>query len=132
MAGVFLDVEEVVRSAYKDRAQDFVCNVCLGLWFDPVQTKKCNHVMCKTCATGLERCPTCRLEILAGDLQPLVEANPFVWRMLNQVQVCCPYRYAEEKHSSQHSHGSPTNKRRRVDRQREQCAWTGCYDTLNP
>lgn len=78
--------------------QDFVCSICFGVFFDPVQDK-CEHLFCRDCIFGwLEkndathltgRCPLCLDQIAWADMRP---ASRIVKSLLSNLEIRCKFK----------------------------------------
>ncbi|CAD2219849.1 Zinc finger, C3HC4 type (RING finger)/RING-type zinc-finger/zinc-RING finger domain/EF hand/EF-hand domain pair, putative [Angomonas deanei] len=63
---------------------ELVCGVCLDSFNDPVEIRRCGHIYCRKCLTGMKDCPTCREPI-----ESTVAPNRAIVNMALNVQVKC-------------------------------------------
>lgn len=63
-----LDISQLIGSAVNSKGEcpdDFQCNICTQLVYDPEECPKCDHMFCKKCiqdwfAKGKNECPLCK------------------------------------------------------------------------
>ncbi|KAK7196521.1 hypothetical protein NESM_000589800 [Novymonas esmeraldas] len=63
---------------------DAECAVCCCLWTDPVEVKGCQHIFCRGCVEGLDKCPVC-----CGPVEQLHTPGKFILRLLHRTQGSC-------------------------------------------
>eukprot|EP00421_Protoceratium_reticulatum_P009845 CAMPEP_0168358620 /NCGR_PEP_ID=MMETSP0228-20121227/1214_1 /TAXON_ID=133427 /ORGANISM="Protoceratium reticulatum, Strain CCCM 535 (=CCMP 1889)" /LENGTH=377 /DNA_ID=CAMNT_0008371211 /DNA_START=34 /DNA_END=1167 /DNA_ORIENTATION=- len=82
-------IDDIVNPEAAKHAKQFECSICCSIWDDPVETTCCEHMFCRTCIGRCSSCPICRVPF--GN-SPVKECSKAVLRMLNTVDVHCPYQ----------------------------------------
>jgi hypothetical protein len=83
-------IEEIVHPDARIIAKQFLCNVCLCIVDEPVQTQ-CNHIFCQACVAPCLACPSCRAVFSEKKFGLLRECNEPLMRMLHEIKVwSCP------------------------------------------
>jgi hypothetical protein len=96
-------MEPPVALRPEEISDDLICSVCLELPLDPVLTKKCQHLFCRSCITealGVNQCDKCPIDRTSCRVSQLVPLEGITKRIWGSIKVKC------SKH-------------------REGCAWTG-------
>ena len=74
---------------YNDNVQEYECSICKCISYPPYTTD-CSHIFCQDCINNWfennNSCPNCL------KLNPRIEKNAFVERILNYRKVRCPNR----------------------------------------
>ncbi|CAD7964452.1 unnamed protein product [Amoebophrya sp. A120] len=92
-------VDDIVCEEARDLAKHYECSVCLNLVEDPLQTACCSSIFCTSCIEhpSVRSCPTCRVpfgrgtEATATRGSPLKKSNIHALRMINKINVYCPW-----------------------------------------
>lgn len=67
-----------------------VCSICQSALVNPVTTASCKHTFCRDCITrALAHSPTCPIDRSALALSSLVDTEPLVQLMLDELKVRC-------------------------------------------
>lgn len=80
--------------------ESLTCCICLDSWDDPVELSCKEHIICRSCAAHVDKCPQCRKPITS-----LSEPHRLLLNMALAVQVTCltcGWKGTRE-HSHQHS-----------------------------
>ncbi|BEI93722.1 uncharacterized protein CcaverHIS019_0601810 [Cutaneotrichosporon cavernicola] len=81
---------EVVYNYVEDVDPNLVCSICQSALVNPVTTASCKHTFCRDCITrALAHSPTCPIDRSALTLSSLVDTEPLVQLMLDELKVRC-------------------------------------------
>ena len=85
-------MEPPVALRPEEISDDLICSVCLELPLDPVLTKKCQHLFCRSCITealGLNNCNKCPIDRTSCRVSQLVPLQGFSKRIWSSIKVKC-------------------------------------------
>ncbi|GMK58326.1 hypothetical protein CspeluHIS016_0503580 [Cutaneotrichosporon spelunceum] len=81
---------EVVYNYVEDVDPNLVCSICQSALVNPVTTASCKHTFCRDCITrAIAHSPTCPIDRSALTLSSLVDTEPLVQVMLDELKVRC-------------------------------------------
>ena len=64
---LYIAVMEVLQSIVSDFEKDLECPVCLSIPREmPIPACPAGHIVCRTCKTKVQECPTCKREYPYG------------------------------------------------------------------
>ena len=86
---LYIAVMEVLQSIVSDFEKDLECPVCLSIPREmPIPACPAGHIVCRTCKTKVQECPTCKRKYPNGELEI---TNSLAASLIDKVPHRCKY-----------------------------------------
>ena len=87
---IYVAVMEVLQSIVSDFEKDLECPVCLSIPREiPIPACPVGHIVCRTCKTKVQECPTCKRKYPNGELEI---TNSLAASLIDKVPHRCKYQ----------------------------------------